>query len=458
MSRRPTFTSPASRRAFLQRAGWLTAISGSPLVASLATMASSAAAATSDHKALVCVFLNGGNDQSNTVVPVSNAEYAAYQAARPAVALAQSSLLSLSPVGHAGPTLGLHPSLGGLKQLFDAGDCALLANVGTLARPITKTQWNNGDPSTDVPLQLFSHADQQGHWQTGTADRRGQTGWLGRAGDILAPAFNAGSPVSVCFSIAGNNLMQAGAQTVQYQLTAQGTVRLAGQDGFSGSLRAGTVMKRLVTEPRTNLLERTWTATTRRAIESEAAVRAAIDVVNPATAFPSSGLAQQLKMVARLIGARAALGQRRQIFFVSAGGYDFHDNLLVDQAARLQQLGDALKAFHDATVELGVADNVTTFTASDFGRTLLSNGRGADHGWGAHHFIVGGAVRGNRVYGQWPTVALGGPEDAGQGRLIPTTAVDQYAATLARWFGASDLDAIVPNIGRFASSDLGFLA
>lgn len=459
-----SFISPASRRQFLKQAGFLTALSGTPFLANLASIGSAAATTASDHKALVCVFLNGGNDQSNTVLPISSTEYAAYRSARPELALAQSAALPLSLQSFSGPQLGLHPQLAGIKSLIDAGACALLANVGTLTQPLTKAQWNNCNPLVPVPFQLFSHSDQQNQWQTGLPDRPSQTGWLGRAGDLMAANFNGGSPVSICMSVAGNNMIQAGEQTIQYQLTPGGAVRVNALNGFSWSAQAGTALRRLVTENRGHRLEGELGRITARAVASEgrvtdalAGVPASLPAFGGFASLASNPLAQQLRMVARMIAASSALGQRRQIFFVSLGGFDFHDNLADEQPLRLRQVGDAIKAFYDATVALGVANQVTTFTASDFGRALQSNGRGTDHGWGSHHFIVGGAVRGNRVYGQWPTVAIGGPEDAILGRLIPTTSVDQYAATLASWFGATDLETVVPNIGRFASRNLGFM-
>jgi uncharacterized protein (DUF1501 family) len=253
--------------------------------------------------------------------------------------------------------------------------------------------------------------------------------------------------------------MQSGNNTIQYQLTTDGAVRVSALNGLYGSAAGATALRRLMSESRTSLLEGELNKISSRAMATESLVSGALSSVNMSTTFPQTGLGRQLQMVARMIAARNGLGQRRQMFFVQQGGYDFHDNLLTDQGNKLRELGDAMAAFYQATASLGVANQVTTFTASDFGRGLQHNGRGSDHGWGGHHFVMGGAVQGNRVYGQFPTVALNGPEDAGQGRLIPTTSVDEYVATLARWFGVSlsNLPLVLPNIGRFASRDLGFL-
>lgn len=450
------------RRLFLQRSAALSAAAGTPFLGSLMGFGA-AAAQSNDHRALVCIFQAGGNDQSNTVLSASGSAYAAYAQARGDLALAGAQMQAITPVGYSGPPLALNAELGALRTLFGQGRVALLANVGTLAVPTTLADWNQGTPRVAVPYQLFSHSDQQGAWQTGLPDRPSSTGWLGRIGDLTSGAFNAGSGVSIAMSVAGNNIMQAGDTTIQYQLTTEGAVRVgavAAGNGLYGNTAGSLAMRTLMTQPRTLLLEAELNKIGKRAIDTEVLVTAALEGIHLNTVFPATNLGGQLKMVARMIGARGALAQRRQIFFVQSGGWDFHDDLINDQNARLRELGDAMAAFQAAMVELAVAPQVTAFTASDFGRALQSNGRGSDHGWGAHHFVMGGAVLGNKVYGRFPTVALGGPEDAGQGRLIPTTSVDAYAATLARWFGvpAADMTTVLPNIGRFPSGNLGFMA
>lgn len=448
-----------ARRDFLRQASCLTAFAGTPFAMNLLAAGAASAQTAGDHKALVCIFLAGGNDHSNTVVPRSGSGYSSYQQARPSLALPAASLLAINPTAYSGNPLGLHPSLSALVPLFAQQRVALMANVGTLVAPITRAQWNAGRPLVSVPQQLFSHSDQQGAWQTGIPDRPSQTGWQGRMGDLLSSSYNPGSQVSIAMSVAGNNLMQAGNSTIQYQLTNRGAVRVTALNGMYGSGASATAVRRLMTDNRAHLLENELNRISRRAIETETVVSNALSSVSMASSFPQTGLGLQLQMVARMIAARGMLGQRRQMFFVQQGGYDFHDNLLTDHSARLLELGDAMAAFYQATASMGVANQVTTFTASDFGRALQHNGRGSDHGWGGHHFVMGGAVQGNRVYGQFPTVALGGPEDAGQGRLIPTTSVDEYAGTLSRWLGVSlsNLPFVFPNIGRFASRDLGFL-
>jgi uncharacterized protein (DUF1501 family) len=445
------------RRNFLRQAAQLSAVAGTPFAMNLMAMGAASAQTAGDHKALVCIFLAGGNDQSNTVVPRSGDAYSAYERGRPTLALPAASLLAINPTSYTGPALGLHPSLSAIHPLFNQQRIALMANVGILTQPITRAQWNDGRPSVSVPHQLFSHSDQQGAWQTGLPDRVSQTGWQGRMGDLLASTYNPGSGVSIAMSVAGNNLMQAGNSTVQYQLTTNGAVRVGGPIMYTQM--GAAAMRQLMTESRAHLLENELNRISARAISTESVVSSALSTASMTSPFPATGLGRQLQMVARMIAARSALGQRRQMFFVQAGGYDFHDNLLTEQATKLSELSDAMAAFYQATVAMGVANQVTTFTASDFGRALQHNGRGSDHGWGGHHFVMGGAVQGNRVYGQFPTVALNGPEDSGRGALIPTTSVDEYAGTLARWFGVSqsNLPLVLPNIGRFASSNLGFM-
>jgi len=446
------------RRTFLRGGAALTLLHAFPFATTLFASAAASAQSAGDYRALVCVFLNGGNDQSNTIVPIGS-DYAAYQRARGELALPASSLLPLSPVGYSGPPLGLHPSLSALQPLFASGQMAIVANVGTLVAPINRAQWNNGRSTVATPFQLFSHSDQFRHWQTGLPDRVSSTGWLGRVSDLLNRGFNPSSGVSMNMSVGGNNMLQVGQNTVQYQLNAQGAVRVGALSNLYGSTTGGMALRRLMTQGGSDLFGRELNAISARSIDTEVLVSSALGGSAMTSAFPDTSVGRQLRMVARMISARTLLGQRRQVFFVQQGGYDFHDDLINDHSARLRELGDGLAAFQRATADLGVSDAVTTFTASEFGRALQSNGRGSDHGWGGHQFVLGGAVAGQRLYGRFPTVALGGPEDAGQGRLIPTTSVDEFAATLCRWFGVplSDLPTVVPNLGRFASSNLGFL-
>jgi len=452
-----------ARRAFLRRGALLGAAgAAAPWALNLSLIGDAAAqAAPSDYKALVCVFLYGGNDHGNTLVPVDNTHYSAYQSIRGSIATAQSSLAAttltpLTPLPD-GLQFALAPELAPLKPLWDSQRLAVQLNVGPLVQPTTLAQYQA--KSVPLPPKLFSHNDQQSIWQSDLPEGA-TSGWGGRMGDLMLSG-NGGS-VFTCISVTGNAVFLSGQTAVQYQVGAGGAVAVRGiQQSLYGSSAAQQALRNLITPTRTHLFEDEYTRITRRSIDAEVQVTAALSALPTlATSFSSSNsLALQLKMVAQLIAARSALGPRRQVFMVSLGGFDLHDGLADTHPTLLGAVADAMKSFHDATVELGVVNNVTTFTASDFGRTLSSNGDGSDHGWGSHHFVLGGAVAGQRYYGSAPQIAVNGADDVGQGRLLPSTSVDQFGATLASWFGVADssLSTVVPNIGNFGSRNLGFV-
>jgi uncharacterized protein (DUF1501 family) len=404
----------------------------------------------------------GGNDHGNTVVPYDTVNYAAYQGIRPTIATARDALTATALVPDValadGRQYALAPQLEGMKRSFDNGRLAVLLNIGTLVQPTTRAQYSAR--SVPLPPKLFSHNDQQSVWQA--ASPEGATsGWGGRIGDLFLSA--NGSATFTCISITGNAVFMSGHVANQYQVSSAGSVRLrAAAQPMYGSQACADALRAIVTAPRAHLIEDESNRITRRSIDADAQLTSALAAQPPlATPFnTTSDLSRQLQMVARLIQARGALGARRQVFFVSLGGFDHHDFLLAQHPGLLTQVDDALAAFHAATVELGVAASVTAFTASDFGRTLSSNGDGSDHGWGSHHLVLGSAVRGRRFYGTPPVVAVNGPDDVGQGRLLPTTAVDQLAATLATWFGVSagDLPLVVPNIVNYTVRDIGLFA
>ena len=452
-----------ARRALLRRAA-LTGLAGTaaPWAFNLSLMADAAAATSdsSDYRALVCVFLYGGNDHGNTLVPVDASNYAKYAAIRGTLATAQSALAAttLAP-GTALPDglqYALAPQLAPLKTVWDAGKLAVQLNVGPLVVPTTLAQYTA--KSVPLPAKLMSHNDQQSTWQSDLAEGA-TSGWGGRIGDLMLSG-NGGS-VFTCTSVTGNAVFLAGKTAVQYQLSSSGAVAIKGlQKALFGSSAAQAALRTLITGTQAHLFADEYSRVTRRSIDAEAQVSAALaGLPDLATAFPGTTLGGQLKMVARMIAARAGFGVKRQVFFVSLGGFDLHDNLLDNHPGLLTQVADAMKAFYDATVELGVASQVTAFSASDFGRTLSSNGDGSDHGWGSHHLVLGGAVKGKAFYGTAPATAVNGPDDVGQGRLLPSTAVDQFGATLATWFGVpdSELATVVPNIGNFTKRNIGFV-
>ncbi|HJT80658.1 MAG TPA: DUF1501 domain-containing protein [Chthoniobacterales bacterium] len=419
-----------------------------------------AATAGGDYKALVCLFLYGGNDANNVLIPNDTTNYDIYSAARGSLAIPRAELQPLTiPTGD-GRQFGLHPNLPELASLFNQGKLTMVANVGTLVAPTTRKDYVNGTAA--VPENLFSHEDQAVQWMTSVPDRQDiRTGWGGRAADLLA-SLNGNSKVSLALSIAGTNTFEVGNTVIPYLISPSGSVGLRG----IGSRNQNAMIriqgfKNLLALPHHNLFEAAYADTMSRSIEQNEILTAALRGVTPLqTAFPATELGRQLAMVAKLIAARANLGMQRQIFFCAVGGYDTHGDQMPAQAGLLTELSGAMNAFYNATVEMGVAQSVTTFTASDFGRTLPSNGNGSDHGWGSHQFVMGGAVRGGRLYGTFPTLAVNGPDDTEDGRWIPTTSVDEFSATLARWFGVSDSDmpTVFPNIGRFAHPNLGFLA
>lgn len=450
-----------SRRKFIGTAcsavgatGLLSALAQLRLIGAVAADSST----STDYKALVCLFLYGGNDSNNLLIPYDNSGYALYAAQRTALALPQSSLLPISPKTTDGRSWGFHPSMVELQGLFGSGSLAVLANTGSLVQPITLAQYNSGNASL-LPPQLFSHADQQVQWQSSIPDQPFQSGWGGRLADMVN-AINSNPKVSMSISVAGENSFQIGQNVSQFAVSPSGAVVLSNTTGGTVNPVRYTAQQNILNQQDVNLFQAAFGGVTSSAIGASTTLNS---ILNSATTlktqFPTTSLGTQLQMIAKMISTAPQLGLNRQIFFASLGGWDLHAGELPAHATLLQQLSQALSAFNSATVELGVANKVTTFTASDFSRTFNTNGDGSDHGWGSHHLIMGGAVQGQQIYGSVPTLIIGGPNDTGRGRWIPTTSVDQYAATLATWFGvsATNLPIVLPNIGRFATSNLGFL-
>lgn len=475
-----------SRRRFLKYTAAL--LAGAGLFGALGNLRVLAAAANQyvypagDFKALVCVFLNGGNDSFNSIVPYTNPAYADYRSSRTVLiangglafdqaTLGANALNALAASGGLpgglpsdGASYGTHPALAELRGLFNAGHAAIIGNVGTLLYPTSQADYQNG--SVAVPPQLFSHSDQSIYWQTSRPDDANANGWGGRIADRMQAA-NTGA-IPMCISLSNNNLFQRGDIVDNYSVSPEGVEKMSYLGGGPESWVIGAgaadeaAWNALVGEgAQQQVFERSYADHARRAVASYAVVDAALSGAPAlATQFPDTSLGKQLRMAARLIQVRGALGMARQVFYASVGNYDTHNFQVDNQQGNLAELSQALAAFHAATVELGVAASVTTFTASDFGRSLAVNGDGTDHGWGGHHFVIGGAVRGQRFYGTMPSLrANNNPNDTGFGQIIPTTALDQYAATLAAWFGVSagDIADIFPALARFDAPNLGFL-
>jgi uncharacterized protein (DUF1501 family) len=434
-----------------------------PWALNLAALGESAAATASDYKALVCVFLYGGNDYGNTLIPYDQSNYNTYNGLRPTMAYARtelaSTILAPSTALASGRQYALAPELAPLLPLFDAGQMAVLLNVGTLIQPTTKTQYLA--KTVPLPPKLFSHNDQQSVWQS-SAPEGATSGWGGRMGDLFQAG--NGNATFTCINVSGNAVYLSGNTAVQYQMSTTGSVPLkALTSPLFGSANCSAALQSVITQSRSHLMESELTRVTKRSIDANAMLTSSLVPASAiTTVFPTgNNLGDQLKMVARMIASANALGAKRQVFFVSMGGFDTHDGLTTVHPGLLTSVANALSAFQATTQELGVANQVTTFTASDFGRTLSGNNDGSDHGWGSMHFILGGAVNGRRFFGTPPVVADNGPDDVGQGRLLPTTSVDQYAATLGHWFGvsSSDLLTVLPNLQNYdvGVRNLGFV-
>ena len=446
-----------SRREFVRRASALSfAGAAAPFAMNLATIGAASAQSVGGYRAIVCLFLFGGNDHSNTIIPYDPAEHDAYLNARPSIAHTRDALAptSIAPVAsQGGRPFAFHPALTTFKSLYDAGKVAVVANVGPLIVPTTKTQYRNG--SVPLPPKLFSHNDQQSGWQATTPTGEGaRLGWGGRMGDLLASQNSL--TVFTCVSAAGNAVFLSGRDVIQYQMSSSGAVSISAITGtLFGSTSAASAYQRVITRASPHLFEDELGKVTSRSITANNMLATALQ---PASQFTTpipanNSLASQLNVVARMISARSAISANRQVFFVSLGGFDNHDELLTEQNLRMQTVNAAVSAFYSWMQQLQIENSVTLFTASDFGRTLTSNGDGSDHGWGSHHFAIGGSVQGG-VYGTFPQVQFNTNDDIGQGNLLPTTSVDQYAATFARWLGVADASVpdILPNVGNFGTS------
>ena len=457
------------------------------LAGGLGTMAQAAQAAVvapNDYKALVCLFMYGGNDAHNWVVPLDATHHAMYRNARGGyadegqggLALRPSQLTEINPgTGQAsGRRFGMAKELAPLTALYNAGQAAVVANVGPLLRPTTKAQFNN---EAGLPPKLFSHNDQQSIWQASAPEGASQ-GWAGLMADLFSD-YN-GNPTFSSVSATGNTVLLAGRKVVQYQVGPDGSVTMRGfgqgEDQIHASYAAPASVRALLADAGTGALRKELVRIMQRSIAADVSFRASV-MNTPVADLPALSygamppghpgqlsddpLAKQLRMVARIIRANGVLGMKRQVFMVSIGGFDNHDQLNREQPALMRRVAQSIDWFQSA-LGAELQNKVTLFTASDFGRTMASNGKGSDHGWGAHHFAVGGAVRGGRIVGAFPRLALStpnedNPDEVGSGRLLPSTSVDQFAAALGRWFGVpeGDLDAVLPNLAQFAKRDIG---
>ena len=437
-------------------------------------VAAASAPAAGEYRALVCILLAGGNDSFNMLVPREATAYANYQSSRSNLALTPAQLIDIHPTGQ--PDFAVHGAMPELANLFETGKAAFVANVGSLIEPVqNRTQVNQN--LKRLPLGLYSHSDQIEQWQTSIPHSRSGIGWGGRMADLLKQ-LNANQTVPMNISLDGSNVFQTGNTVAEYSITPGGAVGLSGYNAAWQQYQdvANTMSAAVdsqLTQQYGNLLAQTFNARKKQALDAyNIFATASAPALPNGVTFPGTYLGQRLQMIAKAIQGRAAIGATRQTFFIQWGGWDHHSDVLDNQAAMLPQVSAAVSAFYSAMVALGVANNVTLFTTSDFGRTLTSNSRGSDHAWGGNQFVVGGAVAGKKIYGAYPALTLNpdsGPEvnplDTGRGRFIPTTSCDQFFAELALWLGVSktDLPTIFPNIGNFYSPSsstppLGFMA
>ncbi len=449
-----------SRREFLKRCCTFGACGAAAHLTRFGLMTANAQT-TSTYKALVCIFMNGGNDGNNLIVPLNAsatpgnpATYAGYQAARGQLALGQGTVL---PVSAGGVGYGFHPALVNIRNLYQANQAAMIFNVGTLVGPMTRDQARSGNPPFPLPRNLYSHSDQTQQWQTANPTVAGGTGWGGRMTDVIAAA----TPFPAGVSVSGNSGLLTGAQTNGVTI-APGSNFGLNSFGNSTAMNARfAALQQILTFDSGVQLISAGGGVLKKALDSAQEINAALSGGTPlATVFPNSGLGQQLAQVARIMRVRDALGMDRQIFFASIGGFDSHANLLAEQQGLLATIDAAVGAFQLALAEMGIEQNVITFTESEFNRTMNSNGtNGSDHAWGGSHIVIGGPVKGGNAYGAFPNPALGGPDDVGnRGLWCPTTSLDQYAATMASWFGVPDAaltgapGAVFPNLVNFPAA------
>ncbi len=444
-----------NRRSFLRSAALLAAGNAAGLGPIGMLNAAAQSGGESDYKALVCIFLSGGNDANNTLVPIDAPGYANYAALRGPVALAQASLLPLTAL----PGFALHPSLGNVRRMIEGGTAAVVANVGTLTQPLTRAEYMAGGTA---PWNLFSHLDQTQEWQNAGVSGETHNGWAGRIADGLSTRYNPNAGIPMVTSVSGDALLCDGANTSALTVTPGQLGTGTCSAGALCAARASAQQALLTLNSGVSLVQADNRITS-DAFQYASALAAAAQSVQPLkTVFPGNGFGQQLQQVAQIMQIRSALGVNRQIFFCNLSSFDTHGSQRAVQAALLSALDTALASFQQALAELGLARQVTTFTMSEFSRTLQPNSSdGTDHAWGSHHLVLGGAVKGGALYGTYPTLALNGPDDSGgNGRWIPTTASSQYGATLAKWFGvpASLMPAIFPTLAGFSTQDLGFLS
>ncbi|MFD2256048.1 DUF1501 domain-containing protein [Luteolibacter algae] len=448
-----------NRRQFLQQTS-CAAVGTASLFSTLLSLRLTAGAASGgtfgDYKALVCLFLSGGNDSYNMLVPRNSGAYSAYSSARSSLALPKSDLLPVTSTGQAYQEFGIHPELPYLQTLYNNGNAAFVSNIGTLIEPTSISSYQN--KSAKLPTGLFSHADERLHWQTVVPQIRGAgpKGWAGRVADCMAQVNSTGS-IAMNLSLSGNNVLQTGKSTVPYMTSPKGVVLLDGYDPTNPGDPSTIAVNSILSQNYKNLYQKTLAEKNRGSIDTAFAFDSAVSPLSTTENFPNTTVGSRLETISKVMKARNTLGMNRQIFFVERGGWDHHSAVLSNQQNLFSEVDAAIEAFWKEMNQLGLQNDVVLFTASDFGRTLTSNGSGSDHAWGGNQFVIGGSrtnggpLNGGKIYGEYPDLSSGSSLDIGRGRLLPTTSVDAYGTELASWFGVpnSELETVFPNAGNF---------
>lgn len=456
-----------TRRSFLGKTcaavGYTTLFSSLINMKALAAAAFDNSALADDYKALVFILLHGGNDSYNMLIPRSTSAYNEYATTRSNLAIAQNQLLPINPLVSDGKDYGLHPALTGIQNLFESNKLAFINNIGTLVEPSTKQQLIEG--TVETPLGLFSHSDQQQQWQSGRPNERTNIGWGGRIADLVH-SVNLNEQISMNISLYGINVFQYGETIIPYVINEEGSIGLRDYNATDPfNLLRNQAVNSMLERDYADVFKNTYSNTVKTSNDASLLFQSAVDAVPDfTTPFIDNELSRQMRMVAKTIAARNTLGAKRQIFFVQLGDWDHHDELLVRHNERLTYLNDAVTYFQGVMDELGISENVTAFTISDFARTLTSNGNGTDHAWGGNAFAFGGAVHGKKLYGTYPTLALNSDLDLFDGVLVPTTATDLYFAELSKWYGLSnsEINMIFPDLIHFfdlngGGQPLGFM-
>jgi len=450
-----------SRRNFIRKS----AIAGlgtgllSPSILSLKSLANSTLLNVNggNYKAMVCVLLSGGTDSFNMLIPRGDTEYAEYATTRSNLAIPQNELLSINPLNSDGKQYGLHPAMPEIQSLFNNGELSIISNVGTLVEHVTKEGFWDG--TAELPLGLFSHADQIQQWQSGRPHQRTPIGWGGRISDIISP-INTNQTIPMSVSLSGNNIFQHGVDTIEFAINEEGSAGIVGYNEGGGAYNQvrTSALDAMLNQTSNDPYKSTYISTLKNANNAGIEFSQAIENIGEfATTFSDNELSQLFKMIAKTVAAREILGFEKQIFFVRYPGWDHHDDVLSQMDQMLPDLSIALGEFNSVMHELNTHDNVTTFTMSDFGRTLTSNGNGSDHAWGGNAMVMGGSINGQFRFGDFPSLQLDSSLDLGDGVLIPQISSDEYLAEVAMWFGMenNDVSNIFPNLSNFYDINSG---